>query len=214
MRVLVAEDHPVFREGLVALLSSLPDIQVAAAVADGGTAVERAARGDVDVVLMDLNLPDISGVAATAMITARPDAPAVLVVTMVDDDDTVVAAMQAGARGYVLKGSTGDEIAAAVVTVAAGGAVFGAGVARQLLTAAASRLPAGPIQTVEQLTEREAEVLSLLAEGRSNAQIARSLGLTLKTVQNYVSRILDKLQVSDRTQAALLAQRQRGSARG
>jgi DNA-binding NarL/FixJ family response regulator len=211
-RVLVAEDHPIFRDGLVALLRSLPDIELVAAVTDGRSAVDRAAQGGVDVVLMDLNLPDISGVAATKMITAQPDPPAVLVVTMVDDDDTVVAAMQAGARGYVLKGSTGEEIAAAVVTVAAGGAVFGAGVARQLLAAAAAAAPAAaPIPAAEQLTEREAEVLSLLAEGRSNAQIARALGLTLKTVQNYVSRVLDKLQVSDRTQAALLAQRRRGS---
>jgi DNA-binding NarL/FixJ family response regulator len=213
--VLVVEDHPVFRDGLVALLTSLPDIDVVAAVADGRSAVDRAAQGGVDVVLMDLNLPDVSGVAATAAITAQPEPPAVLVVTMVDDDDTVVAAMQAGARGYLLKGSTGDEIAAAVVTVAAGGAVFGAGVARQLLAAAAaSAQPSASMPTTEPLTDREAQVLSLLAEGRSNAQIARSLGLTLKTVQNYVSRVLDKLQVNDRTQAALLAQRRRGSTSG
>ena len=201
-RVLVVDDHPVFRDGLVALLNSLPDMQVVASSADGPDAVERAATGAVDVVLMDLNLPTMSGIEATARITRLPDSPRVLVVTMVDDDDTVVAAMRAGARGYVLKGSAGDEIAAAVRTVAAGGAVFGAGVAAQILSSAAGQTPAG---SAGGLTDREREVLALLAEGSSNAQIDRHLGLSLKTVQNYVSRILDKLQVTDRTQAALRA---------
>jgi DNA-binding NarL/FixJ family response regulator len=126
----------------------------------------------------------------------------VLVVTMVDDDDTVVAALRAGARGYVLKGAAGEEIAAAVRTVASGGAVFGPGVAAQVL-----RLSREPAADPDGLTDRERDVLSLLADGASNSQIARQLGLSLKTVQNYVSRILDKLQVSDRTQAALHAQR-------
>jgi DNA-binding NarL/FixJ family response regulator len=133
----------------------------------------------------------------------------VLVVTMVDDDDTVLTAMRAGARGYVLKGATGDEIAAAVATVASGGAVFGAGVARHVLAFAASTAVTEAPPTAERLTERETDILRLLADGRSNAQIARTLGLSVKTVQNYVSRMLDKLQVSDRTQAALLGQRLR-----
>jgi DNA-binding NarL/FixJ family response regulator len=207
-RVLVAEDHPLFREGLVALLQSLPGIEVAEAVADGEAAVERAARGGIDVVMMDLNLPGMSGVAATTKITAQAAPPAVLVVTMVDDDDTVLTAMRAGARGYVLKGATGDEIAAAVATVASGGAVFGAGVARHVLAFAARTVAEAP-PSAERLTERETDILKLLADGRSNAQIARTLGLSVKTVQNYVSRMLDKLQVSDRTQAALLGQRLR-----
>lgn len=223
-RVLVAEDHPIFREGLVALLAALPDIEVVGAVADGAEAVQRSADGDLDIVIMDLNLPTMSGVEATVAITAQSNGPAVLVVTMVDDDDTVLAAIRAGARGYVLKGATGDEIAAAVITVGAGGAVFGAGVARRLLAAAASAStrtagePAGSSPTrrsdpllTEALTDREAEIVGLLADGLSNTQIARRLGLSLKTVQNYVSRVLDKLQVRDRTQAALLAQRLRGS---
>ncbi len=209
-RVLVVEDHPIFREGLVALLSDLTEVTEVAAVADGVAAVERAADGDIDVVIMDLNLPELSGVAATAAITAHADPPAVLVVTMVDDDDMVLSAIRAGARGYVLKGATGDEIAAAVVTVAAGGAVFGAGVARRLLAAAAAGPAPQPASVLtEALTERETEIVGLLADGLSNAQIARALGLSLKTVQNYVSRVLDKLQVRDRTQAALLAQRLR-----
>jgi len=213
VRVLVVDDHPVFRDGLAASLAALPDIEVAGVAADGPEAVEMASSGVADVVLMDLNLPSMSGVEATARTCALPDPPAVLVVTMVDDDDTVLAAMRAGARGYVLKGSTGEEIAAAVTTVASGGAVFGPGVAAQMLTAAATigRPTAGTGSAYAGLTEREAEVLALIGEGRSNQQIARELGLTVKTVQNYVSRILDKLHVSDRTQAALRVRDRSGS---
>lgn len=205
VRVLVVDDHPVFRDGLAASLAALPDIEVVGVAADGPEAVDLAASGAADVVLMDLNLPSMSGVEATARTCALPDPPAVLVVTMVDDDDTVLAAMQAGARGYVLKGSTGEEIAAAVTTVASGGAVFGPGVATRMLAAAttARGSSAALATSFAELTEREAEVLALIGEGRSNQQIARELGLTIKTVQNYVSRVLDKLHVSDRTQAAL-----------
>jgi len=202
-RILVVDDHPVFRDGLAASLAASPDLEVVGVAADGPEAVELAAGIQVDVVLMDLNLPTMSGVEATALTRGLPDPPAVLVVTMVDDDDTVVAAMRAGAQGYVLKGSTGQEIAAAVRTVAAGGAVFGAGVAARVLAATAT--PAEGRPAPGGLTGREAQVLALLGQGRSNHQIARSLGLSVKTVQNHVSRILDKLQVSDRTQAALRA---------
>ncbi len=204
-RVLIVDDHPLFRDGLAALLRSKPDFEVVGLVADGGEAVEFVRRTPTDVVLMDLNLPTMSGVDATAAINALPDRPGVLVLTMVDDDDTVVAAMRSGARGYVLKGADGDEIASALRTVASGGAVFGAGVAAHVL-ALSSTPKADQGADPNGLTDREREVLELLATGSSNAQIARTLGLSLKTVQNYVSRILDKLQVSDRTQAALRAQ--------
>ena len=203
-RLMVVDDHPVFRDGLAALLASLDDMEVVAVASDGPEALALLADHEVDVVLMDLNLTTVSGVDVTAQVTARAHAPAVLVVTMVDDDDTVVAALRAGARGYVLKGATGAEIAAAVRTVSAGGAVFGAGVATQILTMNRSR-PQLPLPASDGLTDREREVLALIAEGSSNAQIARALGLSVKTVQNYVSRILDKLQVADRTQAALRA---------
>jgi DNA-binding NarL/FixJ family response regulator len=204
-RVVVVDDHPVFRDGMASLVAATSDMEVAAALADGPEAVDFVAAGDVDVVLMDLNLPSLSGVEATQQICARPNAPAVLVVTMVDDDDTVVAALRAGARGYVLKGAPGDEIVAAVRTVASGGAVFGPGVAAQVLALTAARPTTPATSTDDGLTEREREVLALLAGGASNSQIARALGLSLKTVQNYVSRILDKLQLADRTQAALHA---------
>jgi DNA-binding NarL/FixJ family response regulator len=199
--VVVVDDHPLFRDGLVALVASLPDMRVVTTAADGPDAVEAARRPDVDVVLMDLNLPTMSGVDATARISALPSAPAVLVITMVDDDDTVLAALRAGARGYVLKGAPAEAVAAAIRTVAVGGAVFGAGVAAQVLT---MTTPAKSRRgDLDELTERERAVLALLAEGTSNPQIARALGLSLKTVQNYVSRILEKLQLADRTQAAL-----------
>jgi DNA-binding NarL/FixJ family response regulator len=204
IRVLVVDDHPVFRDGLAALVESLQDMHVVALAGDGGEAVAAARRGGVDVVLLDLNLPTMSGIEAAARIAALPDAPAVLVVTMVDDSDTVVAALRAGARGYVLKGASGAEIAAAVRTVAAGGAVFGAGVALQVL-ATTSSSPSPGAEDPAGLTARERQVLERIAEGDSNARIARELGLSVKTVQNYVSRILDKLQVADRTQAALRA---------
>jgi DNA-binding NarL/FixJ family response regulator len=203
-RVLIVDDHPVFRDGLAALLRALPDFTVTGVAADGEAAVTAVAAGGVDVVLMDLNLPVLSGVEATARIVALPDPPAVLAVTMVDDDDSVFAAVRAGARGYILKGATADEIAAAVQTVALGGAVFGASVAARVLAATTATAPA-TVELPGDLTSREREVLHLLGDGASNAQIARALGLSLHTVQNYVSRILDKLQVADRTQAALRA---------
>lgn len=207
-RVLVVDDHPIFRDGLAALVATTEGLSLAGTAADGERALTECGRADV--ILMDLNLPGLSGVESTRAITTRPGAPAVLVVTMVDDDDTVIAAMQAGARGYVLKGSTAAEITAAIHTVAAGGAVFGAGVAARILTLATSAGPASQTALVTgDLTMREQEVLTLVADGLSNAQIARRLQLSLKTVQNYVSHILDKLQVHDRTQAALLARGQR-----
>jgi DNA-binding NarL/FixJ family response regulator len=203
--VLIVDDHPVFRDGLAALLRSLPDMEVVALAADGPDALDAVSTHDVDVVLMDLNLLTTSGVDVTAQIMSGPNPPAVLVLTMVDDDDTVVAALRAGARGYILKGATGEEIATAVRTVANGGAVFGAGVATQVLALNATGGSHLGTRTDDGLTEREREVLALIAEGAGNAQIARMLGLTTKTVQNYVSRILDKLHVADRTQAALRA---------
>ena len=205
-RVLIVDDHPVFREGLAGLLATLPDVEIAGTA---GTAEEAlAGLHDTlpDVVVMDINLPGASGVEATRGVLAAAPATAVLVVSMVDDDDSVFAALAAGARGYVLKGASAGEITAALRTVAAGGAVFGAGIASRLLATTPAR-PAYPATASrhDDLTARERQVLDLLADGTSNKQIARSLGVSLKTVQNHVSRILDKLQAADRTQAALRA---------
>lgn len=198
LSIMVVDDHPVFRDGLTALLSSTPDMRVCALAGDGPEALQAAEADRPDVVLMDLNLPSMSGVECTARLSALSDPPVILVVTMVDGDETVVAALRAGARGYVLKGSSGEEIVAAIRTVAAGGTVLGSGVARHVLVGGGSS-----VGSPYSLTGREREVLGFLATGASNAQIARALGLSVKTVQNNVSRILDKLQVADRTQAAL-----------
>lgn len=206
-RVVVVDDHPIYRDGLAALVSSTADMTLVGTADDGPAAVTLAKTVDIDVVLMDLNLPSMSGVDATARIARLPNPPAVLVITMVDDDDAVVAALRAGARGYVLKGAPGEAIAAAIRTVAGGGAVFGAGVAAQVLAMTSTVTPSAGAHDNDDLTDREREVLALIAEGSSNAQIARSLGLSTKTVQNYVSRILDKLQLADRTQAALYSLR-------
>jgi DNA-binding NarL/FixJ family response regulator len=205
-RVLIVDDHPVFRDGLAGLLATLADVEIAGTAGTAEEALAAVRACAPDIVLMDINLPGASGVEATRGVLAAAPATAVLVVSMVDDDDSVFAALAAGARGYVLKGASATEITAALRTVAAGGAVFGAGIASRLL--AKAPLPmSGPAASSGQsnLTARERDVLDLLADGASNKQIARSLGLSLKTVQNHVSRILDKLQAADRTQAALRA---------
>jgi len=202
IRVLIVDDHPIFRDGLAGTVRREPDFEVVGVAASGESAVELAAAANPDVVLMDLNLPGMSGVEATRRIVAGGSAVAVLALTMVDDDDTVMAVVRAGACGYILKGSSGTEIVAATRTAASGGAVFGPGVAAAVLGSAGGRRQ---IVVNGGLTERERDVLSMIAEGASNAQIARALGLSVKTVQNYVSRVLDKLQVADRTQAAIRA---------
>jgi DNA-binding NarL/FixJ family response regulator len=195
IRVVVVDDHPLFRDGLVGLLATVDDVEVVGAVGTGEDAVRVCTDTSPDVVLMDRNLPGMPGLEATRRITATTSAR-VLVLTMVDDDDSVLAALRIGARGYLLKGAGQEEVLAAVRAVASGGAVFGAGAAERVLAGGRGRYGAD-------LTEREAQVLALVADGRSNTEIARDLGLSLKTVQNHVSKVLAKLQVRDRTQAAL-----------
>jgi DNA-binding NarL/FixJ family response regulator len=204
-RVLIVDDHPVFRDGLAGLLATLPEVEIVGTAGTADEALTALQDSAPDVVLMDINLPGASGVEATRQAAQIAPATAVLVVTMVDDDDSVFAALAAGARGYVLKGASAGEITAALRTVAAGGAVFGAGIASRLLARTPARVPGPAPASQDDLTAREREVLDLLASGASNRQIARSLGVSLKTVQNHVSRILDKLQAADRTQAALRA---------
>jgi DNA-binding NarL/FixJ family response regulator len=204
-RVLIVDDHPIFRDGLAGLLATLPEIEVAGTAGTAEEALTALEQDPPDVVLMDISLPGASGVEATRQATQIAPATAVLIITMVDDDDTVYAALAAGARGYVLKGASGDQIAAALRTVAAGGAVFGAGIAARLLAAPTPPHPGPSPPPHGDLTGREREVLSLLADGASNRHIARTLGISLKTVQNHVSHILDKLQAADRTQAVLRA---------
>ena len=204
-RVLIVDDHPVFRDGLAGLLATLPEVEIAGSAGTAEEALTALRENAPDIVLMDINLPGASGVEATRRVSAVAPATAVLVVTMVDDDDSVFAALAAGARGYILKGASAGEITAALRTVAAGGAVFGPGIASRLLARTPTRLPGPAASSQDDLTAREREVLDLLADGASNRHIDRSLGISLKTVQNHVSHILDKLQAADRTQAALRA---------
>lgn len=204
-RVLVVDDHPLFRDGLAGLLATLPEVEVVGTAGTTEEALAYVVQHAPDVILMDINLPGASGVEATQRVLHVAPMTAVLMVTMVDDDDSVFAALAAGARGYVLKEATAEVITAALRTVAAGGAVFGARIANRLLAKAPIQPSGSPLAHGQQLTARERDVLTLLAEGTSNREIAKSLGISLKTVQNHVSRILDKLQATDRTQAVLRA---------
>jgi DNA-binding NarL/FixJ family response regulator len=199
--VLVVDDHPLFRGGVQSLLESVPDMAVVALAADGEAAVREATLGRPDVVLMDLTMPGMGGLEATRRIArACPDA-AVLVLSMLDDDESVFAAMRAGARGYVPKGAGQEELLAAIRAVATGGAVFGAGVAGRMLAS----LDRSPAPAFPGLTERESEVLTLMAEGMDNREIAARLQVTAKTVANHVSHVLTKLQARDRVEAVLRA---------
>jgi DNA-binding NarL/FixJ family response regulator len=204
LRVLIADDHPVFRGGLRALLATDPEVEVVAEAANGAEAIAASAREQPDVVLMDLHMPDCDGVQATREILEHAPHIAIVVLTMFDDDDSVFAAMRAGARGYLLKGINQAEIVRAVHTVGAGGAVFGPAVAQRVVeffTLAGAR----PTVAFPQLTDRERGVLDLLAQGLPNSQIARRLVISEKTVRNHVSNIFTKLAVADRAQAVVRA---------
>ena len=207
VRVLVADDHPVFRSGLRLLLEDL-DVEVVGEAADGEAAVELAVAERPDVVLMDLQMPGTSGLEATRRIAERAPDVRVLVLTMVEDDATLFAALRAGAAGYLLKGAGPDEIDRAVRGVAAGDAVYGAGVAdrlRAMFTAGPGTGPGAAPAPFPQLAERERDVLALMATGASNSEIASRLFLSDKTVRNYVSSIFSKLAVRDRAQAIVRA---------
>ncbi|MBI2918836.1 MAG: response regulator transcription factor [Chloroflexi bacterium] len=204
IRVLITDDHPVYRDGLHTLLTSLPDTEVAGEAGTGEEAIAIAASTEPDVILMDINLPGMNGIEATRRITQSQPNVAVVMLTMFEDDDSVFAAMRAGARGYLLKGADQAEILRAVRAAASGEAIFGPAIATRLMNYFASGKPTPP-SAFPDLTEREREVLALIAQGMSNTDIARRLYLSPKTVRNHVSNILGKLQVADRVQAALRA---------
>ena len=205
IRILIADDHPLFRDGMHGLLDSVPDTEVVGEAASGDEVVDQAAALQPDVILMDIKMPGINGIAATREILAASPHIGILMVTMLEDDESVFAAMRAGARGYVLKGANQADILLAIRAVARGEVIFGPGIARRLLgffSTIGSRVPQ---RIFPGLSERETELLALMAQGKSNQEIAAHLNLTLKTVRNHASNIFSKLQVADRTQAILRA---------
>lgn len=206
IRALLADDHPVVRSGLRALLSTIEGIELVGEAADGEEAVRETQLLRPDVVLMDIRMPGSGGIEAIRRIRAAVPGTAVLVLTMYDDDATVLTAMQAGARGYLLKGAEQEEIVSAVRAVVAGQAVFGPGVAARVLELFATRVDETPAALpFPGLTDRERHVLGLLADGRRTSEIARELFLSPKTVSNNLTGIFAKLQVTDRAAAMILA---------
>ena len=203
IRIVVADDHPIVRAGLTALLGSIPDFEVAGVAANGLEAVREVVLTKPDVALLDLNMPELGGIAVTRELARVAPRVAVLVLTMHEDDDAVFAAMRAGARGYLVKGVEQDDIARAIRSVAAGEAIFGPGVAQRVL--ASLQAPPSPGAVFPELTAREHEILDLLAAGLNNSAIAGRIGVAPKTVANYVSSIFTKLQVADRAQAIVRA---------
>ncbi|MBM3180647.1 MAG: response regulator transcription factor [Chloroflexi bacterium] len=204
IRVLIADDHAPFRKGLRALLASVPDMEVAGEAANGDEAIQKAAKLQPDVVLMDIQMPGTNGIEATRQIYQSSPHIGVIVLTMFEDDDSIFSAMRAGARGYLLKGADQTEILRAIHSVGSGEALFGPNIARRLINFFA-QLNSKPPHPFPELTEREREVLDLLARGTGNAEIAGALVISQKTVRNHVSNIFNKLQVASRAQAIIRA---------
>lgn len=202
LRILIVDDHPLFRKGVRALIGVQPDMEVTGEADDISGAVDLALSQQPDVVLMDLQMPGGSGIQATRAIVEASPAIRVLIVTMFEDDDSVFAALRAGARGYVLKGTDEDDLLRAIRAVARGEAIFSPTIASRVLTYFAR--PA-PTPLFPMLTEREREILVLIAQGKNNPAIARELFLSPKTIANHVSNIFAKLQVADRSEAIIRA---------
>jgi DNA-binding NarL/FixJ family response regulator len=200
IRVLVVDDHPVFRRGLLSVLADAEEIGVAAAVGTGEEALTAVAEQRPDVVLLDLNLPDLNGIEVTKRLMAQGYAGSVLILTMYDDEVALVATLQAGARGYLLKGATQDEILAGIRSVVTGGMVFGSAVAATVAGRLVGSAPQRPAKALG-LSERETEILTLIADGRSNTDIARALFISEKTVRNHITNVFSKIGVTGRAAA-------------
>jgi len=205
IRVLIADDHTLFRDGLRALLASVPDIEVVGEASNGQEAMARAIEHQPDVILMDIQMPDRNGIEATRQILRASPHIGIIVLTMFRDDDSIFAVMRAGARGYVLKGADQDVLLRAVRAVANGESLFSPEIAVRLMQFFTNLKPAVHSELFPELTTREREILTLIAQGETNAEIADKLVISMKTVRNHVSNIFSKLQVADRAQAALRA---------
>ena len=209
IRVLIADDHALFREGLRALLNAVPDIEVAGEAADGEAAINEVAKTQPDVILMDINMPGINGIEAVQRILKDHPSLGIIMVTMLEDNASVFAAMKAGAHGYVLKGAHHEDILQAIRTVAGGQAVFGPAIAARMMTffQNLNGMPKLDARTdpFPKLTDREREILQMMSRGASNKDIAENLVISGKTVSNHITSIFSKLQVADRAQAVLRA---------
>jgi len=204
VRIVVADDHPIVREGARALIESIDGLEFLGEAANGAEAISVAAEMSPDVVLMDLHMPVVDGIEATRVITTSSSI-AVLVVSMLDDEASVFAAMQAGARGYVLKGAAPEDLERAIRAVDRGDAVFGAGIAQRILGTLATAPRMDPEVMFPELTGREREILDHVARGEANGSIAHALSLSPRTVANHVSNVLNKLQAVDRAQVIIRA---------
>lgn len=205
IRVFIADDHTLFRDGLRALFSAIEDVELVGEAADGAAAVSGVAEVQPDVVLMDIRMPGLNGIEATRSIVSASPHVGVIVVTMLEDDGSVFAAMRAGARGYILKGADQEQMLRIIRAVAAGEALFGADIAERLMNFFSNLEPSAATKVFPELTEREREVLELIAQGHNNPEIARLFVISPKTVRNHVSNIFNKLQVADRAQAIIRA---------
>jgi len=205
VRVLIADDHPVFRFGIRALLEATHDMTVVGEATSGDEVIALAGELHPDIVLMDVRMPGINGIDATHRILHTRPQVRVLVVTMFEDDSSVFAAMRAGARGYVLKEATNEEIVQAIRTVGNGGAIFSPAIATRLIAFFAQPHFSIPKTIFPELTDREREILDLLTRGQSTTELGNRLGLSTKTISNYISNILTKLQVTDRAEAIVRA---------
>ena len=205
IRVLVADDHPVFRDGLRGLVERAPDLELTGEATTGVEAVALAASTNPSIVLMDIRMPEMSGIEATRLILDRDPDIGILILTMSEDDESLFAAMRAGARGYIPKDADSEELLRAIRAAAVGEAIFGASIARRMMSFFAAGPRAAAATPFPELTERELEILGLIAEGRSNGDIAQRLTITSKTVRNHVANVFNKLQVADRSQAIVRA---------
>jgi DNA-binding NarL/FixJ family response regulator len=206
IRVLIADDHQLFREGLAALLTGASETEVVGQAGTGVQAIDQAEATAPDIVLMDIQMPDMNGIEATRRILADHPEVGVIMLTMLEDDDSLFAAMVAGARGYILKGADKAEVLRTVTVVAEGQALFGPAIAKRLtLLFQRGGSLRSTITSFPDLTDREREVLELISRGLNNAEIAAQLQISMKTVSNHVSNIFNKLQVVDRAQAIIKA---------